>query len=263
MKKYLAFLLSFIMMISLSACGSKAEAGWREQYDLGLKYVNEAKYEEAVIAFNKALEIDPKQVPVYISLIEVYTASGDARAIVQVVENAKANLENSEELQQVVQKGEEAAESLKPQNTVQRTDNGDGSYTITETDPDGNTVKQTNYDKDGNITGEFTDPVNIIRQYEAETVATERFDYMNNTYGLRCINAAGEVPMIRYHNNSDDSIFGYAVFVYSENGNPDRTIYYGPDYALDYYTVQVYNNAGERLGFITYDANGTVMNSTV
>lgn len=263
MKKFLSVLLSFVMIIALSACGSETESGWRERYDLGLKYVNEAKYEEAILAFNKALEIDPKQTPVYISLIEAYAAAGDAQAIVQVVEKATANLENSDELQQVVQKGEEAAESLNPHNTVQRTDNEDGSYIITEIDPDGNIVKQTNYDKGGNVTGDFTDPSSIIQQYEAETVTTERFDYMNNTYGLRCINAAGEVPLIRYHNNGDDSVYGYAVFVYSDDGSLDRTVYYGPDYALDYYTVQVYGSTGERLGFITYDAKGTVLNSTV
>lgn len=72
MKKLLSLLLSIIMILSLTACGTKAEASWQEQYDLGMKYVNETKYEEAILAFTKAIEIDPKLAPAYIELANIY-----------------------------------------------------------------------------------------------------------------------------------------------------------------------------------------------
>ena len=50
-----------IAMLLLCACGKKSGTGWQEQYDLGVRYLSEGNYEEAVIAFTAAIEIDPKR----------------------------------------------------------------------------------------------------------------------------------------------------------------------------------------------------------
>ena len=50
---------------------------WQEQYDLGVRYLSEGNYEEAVIAFTVAIEIDPKQVPAYIGRGDAYLAKSD------------------------------------------------------------------------------------------------------------------------------------------------------------------------------------------
>lgn len=50
---------------------------WQEQYDLGIRYLSEGKYEEAVIAFTAAIEIDPKQAPAYVGRGEAYIGSGE------------------------------------------------------------------------------------------------------------------------------------------------------------------------------------------
>ena len=71
MKKLLSFILAVVLMVTSAGC-SNAEARWQEQYDLGIKFVNEAKYEEAILSFTKALEIDPKQPVVYIRLADAY-----------------------------------------------------------------------------------------------------------------------------------------------------------------------------------------------
>jgi len=68
MKRVLAIFLVVTMLFSLVACAQNAEATWQEQYDLGVRYLNEGKYEEAVIAFHAAIEIDPKQADAYIGL---------------------------------------------------------------------------------------------------------------------------------------------------------------------------------------------------
>lgn len=38
---------------------------WQTQYDLGVRYLSEGNYEEAIIAFTAAIEIDPKNAEVY------------------------------------------------------------------------------------------------------------------------------------------------------------------------------------------------------
>ena len=82
----LKLLLIFTVIISLLfGCKSK-EARVQEQIDLGSKYMAELDYESAIVALNKAIEIDPKNVDTYKMLAEVYEKSGqldDARTILE------------------------------------------------------------------------------------------------------------------------------------------------------------------------------------
>lgn len=55
----------------------EASVSWQEQYDLGVRYLSEGNYEEAIIAFTAAIEIDPKKPDTYIGLYEAYVAVGD------------------------------------------------------------------------------------------------------------------------------------------------------------------------------------------
>lgn len=77
MKKCLALLLTVILAVQISACGQNAPT-WQEQYDLGLKYLSEGNYEEAIIAFTAAIEIDPKQALTYAGRGDAYIGSGES-----------------------------------------------------------------------------------------------------------------------------------------------------------------------------------------
>lgn len=85
MKRAISVLLFCAVLVSLAACGKKAPT-WQEQYDLGVKYLSQGNYEEAVIAFTAAIEIDPQQVEAYVSLAGAYREQGRydlAREILQ------------------------------------------------------------------------------------------------------------------------------------------------------------------------------------
>ena len=43
-----------------------------EQLELGNKYLTEANYEQAIVAFNKVIELDPKIFEAYEKAAEVY-----------------------------------------------------------------------------------------------------------------------------------------------------------------------------------------------
>ena len=60
----------------LTACGQSAPT-WQEQYDLGVRYLSEGSYEEAVIAFTAAIEIDPKQASAYVGRGDAYVGLGE------------------------------------------------------------------------------------------------------------------------------------------------------------------------------------------
>lgn len=73
MKRCMVTVLSIALL--LCACGAK-ESTWQEQYDLGVKYLSEGSYQEAVIAFTAAIEIDPKQASAYVGRADAYIAIG-------------------------------------------------------------------------------------------------------------------------------------------------------------------------------------------
>ena len=78
-------ILFVLVLILLVGCKSK-EVRVQEQLDLGSKYMAELDYESAIVALNKAIKIDPKNVDAYKMLAEVYEKSGqldDARATLE------------------------------------------------------------------------------------------------------------------------------------------------------------------------------------
>ena len=77
MKKIMRIGLFLVFMLCLSACGKSAAEKWQEQYDLGMRYLEEQNYEEAIVAFTAAIEIDPKQADAYIGRGHAYRLSGE------------------------------------------------------------------------------------------------------------------------------------------------------------------------------------------
>ena len=99
MKKMFSILFAFLLLLlcgcqketvtpNWAAAENKASApsadasGWQEKYDLGVRYLNDGNYEEAVIAFTAAIEIDPKRPEGYAArggaYLSMAQASGDA-----------------------------------------------------------------------------------------------------------------------------------------------------------------------------------------
>ena len=86
MKRICGWILTVALILGLTACGQKAGATWQEQYDLGVKYLSEGNYEEAVVAFTAAIEIDPKRPDAYEGLADVYEAQGDLESLRAILE---------------------------------------------------------------------------------------------------------------------------------------------------------------------------------
>ena len=85
MKKIKLLFILALVGVLLIGCKGKAERV-QEQLDLGSKYMAELDYESAIVALNKAIKIDPKNVDAYKMLAEVYEKSGrldDARATLE------------------------------------------------------------------------------------------------------------------------------------------------------------------------------------
>ena len=97
MKQISSLFVAVILLLSLCACTQSAEAQWQQQYDLGVRYLSEGNYEEAIIAFTAAIEINPKQADAYIGVSEAYMEIGNTGAAISILEEGLAET-NSEEI---------------------------------------------------------------------------------------------------------------------------------------------------------------------
>ncbi len=77
-------------------------ATWQEQYDLGVRFLSDGNYQEAVLAFTAAIEIDPKQPDAYYLRGDAYAAlatdASDTEEMLQYYENAAADYRMAAEL---------------------------------------------------------------------------------------------------------------------------------------------------------------------
>jgi len=89
MKKIKILFIITLVGILLVGCKSKG-ARVQEQLDLGSKYMAELDYESAIVALNKAIKIDPKNVDAYKMLAEVYEKSGRADEARETLEKVLA-----------------------------------------------------------------------------------------------------------------------------------------------------------------------------
>lgn len=92
-------------VLLLSACGQRTRLmeqtdaiqspRWQEQYNLGIRYLSDGNYEEAIIAFTAAIEIDPKQAPAYVGRGDAYVGLGKTE---EELTSAQADYEKAIEL---------------------------------------------------------------------------------------------------------------------------------------------------------------------
>lgn len=110
------FLLEIVLVVVLCGCAhthSSIEQQITEQIELGNRYLTEGNYEEAIIAFQKAIELEPKNTDVYIQLADLYMTVGDRELASENYTAAYQNgTENGKEgvIQKLLQLAEAALE---------------------------------------------------------------------------------------------------------------------------------------------------------
>ena len=225
MKKICRICLLLALLLGLTSCGKSTEAKWQEQYDLGMKYVSEGNYEEAIIAFAAAIEIDPKSADAYLALADIYEAQGD-----------------TESLQAILEQGLEAAgdarlqERLEEQNSprTERIDQEDGSYLIWEELENGG-MRIYHYDADGTLYAVTENDADRVQIYSASynedgSLNVESwYDPETNTGKVQYYGEDGQpysYELEEYYepgrmrsSESDGSFSGRKVWEYAEDGS--------------------------------------------
>ncbi len=69
---WIAVALLLPVAVAISGCGKSVEEQIQEQLELGQRYLTEMNYEEAIVAFQKVIELDPKNIDGYRNLGDTY-----------------------------------------------------------------------------------------------------------------------------------------------------------------------------------------------
>lgn len=256
-KRTVLLIIAGAFLLSLCACGQNVseqidgvgQMTWQEQYDLGVRYLSEGNYEEAIIAFTAAIEIDPKQAPAYVGRGQAYVLSGDTEDNLSA---AQADFEAAVELDGSladawlgladvhIRRGDydQALETL--QEALERTGNDPSIVDkLAELesgmflDSRGNPRRRTTFDKDGNIS----------------TI----YDYQYNERGWK----TGWV--ITHYKDGEVTKTSSATVEFGEDGYPAKNIYYGEDGTPSgSYDLMTFNELGQEVERHKYYSDGDV-----
>ena len=297
MKRAIGVMLSAILLLSLCACGKKETATtWQEQYDLGVRYLSEGNYEEAIIAFTTAIEIDPKQADAYIGRGDAYIGSGESE------ENLAAALADYQSVLELDDTGADAYLGMadvyirqgdyeKAQDILERGYEKTGDQSISDkleeikagtfTDSSGNTRRMSGYDSSGKLMWYHTYTYNSkgwynsVTSYDAVGNQTGHVDMQYSADGKQlvdfwCYYGDGAVGKMECQYDENGNIlyeahyfpngekFDYFSYEYDEKGNPTREISYDADGILTGSSVYSYDLNGKEIRKDSFSADGTL-----
>lgn len=280
MKKQIVCLLLSVLLL-LTACAKGPT--WQEQYDLGVRYLSDGNYQEAIIAFTAAIEIDPKRVEAYmgrgdayfsageseeslaaaqadyktvieldesyvqgyLSLADAYMQQGDLDAAVGLLQTA---LEKTGQDQAIADKLGEI-ESMQPgdensEGVLADETNGEPRDGVFRIDQDNGWYHFDTYENGNLISVEVHGPDDIL-------TATHRYTYNEQGCWIR-----------QDHYDENGTLFGYDTATYDERWNKIREDSYLPDGTLSGYTIYTYDEYGLSIRQDIYGGDGTFLYST-
>lgn len=260
MKRIVSFLLTLCLTLSLCACGQKAATEtaptWQDQYDLGVRYLSEGNYEEAIIAFTVAIEIDPKRPEAYLDMAYAYIGQNDFDAARDILE-----------------KGYELTQDADLKAKLDELDSGN------ITDYVGNVCKMSSYDADGDLvyyhtyTYDSHGRKSSATSFDSTGHQTGHVDITYNSAGQSLADyyslpTSGEIRKTENEYNANgkcvrETLYGhdnepwlYRIFTYDAQGHQTNTDQYSADGKLEYYYFYSYDAQGNLTRQENYDADG-------
>lgn len=233
MKKLTALLTALALALGLCACKSTS-ARWQEQYDLGMRYLSDGSYEEAILAFNAAIEIDPMQADAYLNLANAYIGMNDFEAA-----------------KDILKQGYELTESQVLKDKLDELESG------IIFDFWGNIRKLSGFDGSGNLQWyhiyEYDGKQTVsVTTYNASGTQTGYWD------GYRYDQKGREERGLIYLGD-DGTVCGYTDTEFNEQDRPARSTHYDLEGTVTGYSEISYDDRGRELSNDFFDADSTLI----
>lgn len=259
--------LVLTLLVSVSACG-KAQPTWQEQYDLGVRYLSEGNYEEAVIAFTAAIEIEPNQARAYVGRGDAYIKSGETEENLslaqmdyeQAIELDETSADAYLGLADVYIRQGDYDKALKVLKEALAKIDSDQSIAdkIAEmeggeiTDSSGNVRRMNAYDEAGKLCYYHIYTYDISG--EMETVAS--FDIQGNeTSRVELFHDEGDVS-VSYGWDPETGVLTRGVYIYDERGFLIKVVWYNSfDKVINYYIIHN-DEQGQQIRADSYGPDG-------
>ena len=181
MKNIKIWIAAAVVLIAVVVIGALAFSGgggadrFQEQLELGQRYLEEMDYEQAVVAFTAAIEIDPRNADAYLGLADAYAGMGDLDAAIAALEEGY-ELTGDERLRDYIDALQGGAAPSGPQAVMQT-----GPITLPFTAEDftlaGYSIVEENFEAMADAIG--------VRIYHSGTEETETLDefWLDTDYG--------------------------------------------------------------------------------
>ena len=127
----IAITLLALILAAVLLLGGGVDSDWQEQYDLGRRYLEDGNYEEAILAFSAAIEIDPKRAEAYLGRGEAYMELGDYESALEDFEKARRRDPDNEEIEEKIRELDKQAQERMKELTYAKYVSRDGGYTYT------------------------------------------------------------------------------------------------------------------------------------
>ncbi|MDH7578604.1 MAG: tetratricopeptide repeat protein [Bacillota bacterium] len=91
-------ILFIVAILLLNGCSQSAGSKVTKQLELAVKYLAESKFEEAILAYQEVIKIDPKNVMAYKGLSVAYSLQGKLDKAEQALKDGLAKVEDTKQL---------------------------------------------------------------------------------------------------------------------------------------------------------------------
>ncbi len=302
-KKLIIIIIGAILLLSvIVGIGvSRHKSPYEHQLSLAYKYLEEGNYQEAILAFTKAIEIDSNKTEAYLGRAESYIKNGDDNESLtlalkdyeKVIELEETNAEGYLGAADVyIRQGEyeKALEILKL--GLEKTNNDKKiAEKISELesgnikDSSGRIMRSTSYDPSGKVTSyrEYSYEGSVIKSsyfdengkltaYDVTTKnekgLSDRYEFYDADGTLTScyvyeyeFDGKGRISKVIDYDESGNYL-GYSTKEYDNKGNMIKSSNYDENNMLEEYFVYEFDNSGKNSKLSAYDANGNLTHTT-
>ncbi len=265
-----------VRSIVLGGNGNKLQ----KQLNLGTKYLDDMDYEQALVAFEAALDIDPMNADAYLGIVEVYIRINEFEKALEVAKEGYevTGDERLKEKMDMIESGNIfAANGWVMRSSCYDTDGNLLYYHQYTYNPKGQKASVARYDANGSETqyleldydGEDRPVTSYIIMDDGRLLKTV-FEYSNNGYreteyssidGEVCgyfeaeTDADGKVLKKSFY-DKNGNLQNSSEYKYDEHGNDIRENSYDAEGNMESYTINTYDEEDKLLQIQFYTPNG-------